>query len=177
MDDTPSIKKVSLVALVISLITCGIAFTLLSDHFESLSLQVQLAKQYQIIYVNTRYVIVIGASITILVSCVYAIYKAKIGKAVSTALSRSLEVVLLSAIALAWPASLIEQERLISLATGQGYYECPLFSLASSKPSIEVMVREPELCRDETMLTMTEDGNLYQLDEINAYLKSRSIVH
>ncbi|PIB17137.1 hypothetical protein [Vibrio rotiferianus] len=177
MDDTPSIKKVSLVALVISLITCGIAFTLLSDHFESLSLQVQLAKQYQIIYINTRYVIVIGASITILVSCVYAIYKAKIGKAVSTVLSRSLEVMLLSAIALAWPASLIEQERLISLATGQGYYECPLFSLASSKPSIEVMVREPELCRDEKMLTMTEDGNLYQLDEINAYLKSRSIVH
>lgn len=177
MDDTPSIKKVSLVALVISLITCGIAFTLLSDHFESLSLQVQLAKQYQIIYINTRYVIVIGASITILVSCVYAIYKAKIGKAVSTALSRSLEVMLLSAIALAWPASLIEQEGLISLAKGQGYYECPLFSLASSKPSIEVMVREPELCRDETMLTMTEDGNLYQLDEINAYLKSRSIVH
>lgn len=39
------------------------------------------------------------------------------------------------------------------------------------------MVREPELCRDETMLTMTEDGNLYQLDEINAYLKSRSVVH
>ena len=94
MDDTPSFKKVSLVALAISLITCGIAFTLLSDHFESLSLQVQLAKQYQIIYINTRYVIIIGASITILVSCVYAIYKAKIGKAVSTALSRSLALLL-----------------------------------------------------------------------------------
>jgi hypothetical protein len=175
MDDTPSIKKVSLVALVISLITCGIAFTLLSAHFEFLSLKVQLAKQYQIIYVNTRYVIVIGASITILVGCVYAIYKVKIGKSVSTTLSRSLEVVLLSVIALVWPVSLIEQDRLISLATHQGYYECPPFSLASSKPSIEVMVIEPELCRDETMLTMTEEGNLYQLDEINAYLKSRSI--
>lgn len=58
---------------------------------------------------NTRYVIVIGASITTLVSCVYATYKAKIGRAVSTTLSRLLEVLLLSAIALVWPVFLIEQ--------------------------------------------------------------------
>lgn len=57
---------------------------------------------------NTRYVIVIGTSINTLVSCVYT-YKAKIGRAVSTTLSRLLEVWLLSAIALVWPVFLIEQ--------------------------------------------------------------------
>lgn len=45
MDDTPSIKKVCVVAFLISLITCGVAFTLLSTHFYFLSLKDQLTKQ------------------------------------------------------------------------------------------------------------------------------------
>ncbi len=36
MDDTPSIKTVCVVAFLISLITCGVAFTLLSTHLQQL---------------------------------------------------------------------------------------------------------------------------------------------
>ncbi len=45
MDDTPSIKTVCVVVFLISLITCGVAFTLLSTHFDFLSLKDQLTKQ------------------------------------------------------------------------------------------------------------------------------------
>ncbi|SON52336.1 hypothetical protein [Vibrio tapetis] len=169
------IKKVMHVlhVLLVMIICVGLSYFAafrLNEYLTLETMQIQLAANYQIVYVDPTYMIGICGLITMPFLLLFIIWTHILGKDGSGRMGKLLAILLAIGLIFAIPGQIFEHQRQKSIARDHGFVDCPPFTLLSSTHIVEAMVKDPKYCTDDEITSIAMYGYFRELPVVKAYV-------